>query len=710
MNVKYKPEKVAPNERSQSIYDLSDDELGDFWVSDCSQVKDLEWFFPNQTPGAKKSSSTLNWGMKLYDGSRLSDPEHAQKLCWAKIAMLTLLKDPEYGAPPAPGSMLAYQQAFKWLLSWMSEMAYFLPSELTPSVVEHYIEDLPRFILDCNEEEVLTISTTSRALDALAVLWQQRKQLKRFGIESLQSDPFFQKGVATVAEDISGQGVGWIPPLPDEVAIPIFNKAFWFVRVPAEDILKLVEAHEVRTGESADVRSKRIRRRILSFNFAHDESNGGRWHKSIADIIPKRASYDFTPTLTVKHLVRNLVGACAILLGGLSGMRISEMCGLEVGIDPKTKLPTNVRIETGASGLYEWFVLKSVEAKGNKGILVEVEWVLGMRLAGSNEIPPAVHVLQLLNRLFSIWRETAGCTKLLLQCCQKNSLAVPGNALAGIPADELRMTMKDFVANWVDLSNLPDESRHKTSDNDLIPWRETKGRILSTYMLRKTWASFTLAVNPRLLRAIQMQFHHLRSAVTEVSYIGSNPLLVESLDSVARQKRNMWIYEMATGQLAASGRMGKQLYEASKHLHAHWTNLPTAERWKRIARWADGNEINFFFADHSTCNPMLRSEMRCQDVAKTPIWLRVRPNFRTREPGLCAGCACAIVDQSHEPFWANRYVQHKVAIWRAEQLGTTGQFKVIQARAEQAKRFLASFGTDLAPLDILVRQQVEGAS
>jgi hypothetical protein len=401
----------------------------------------------------------------------------------------------------------------------------------------------------------------------------------------------------------------------------------------------------------------------------------------------------------IRELFEAVRDACAITVQGCSGMRMSELLGIVAGVDASTGLPSGVRLEDSITGQYEWFVIRTELSKTVEGGTRQVDWVLGMRPKGSDELPPAVRAIIVLNDLFKPWRAMAKTDRLFLSLHSGHTLPQMATELGPMTNDVCLRNMKSFLRNWVDLTHLPDEGPHGVMVHDLAAWKESKGSIFKSHMLRKSWAAFTLAVDPRLLPAIQMQFHHLSLAMTEGGYIGNNPLLVESLDSVGVQKRNLMLFEMVTGTAAVAGRMGEQLEEATQGLRREVAGLPPSASWKHVASWADANEIKLFFSAHATCCPTKVSEMRCNDAAGTPVWIRKEPNFAFREPTLCAGCACAVMDRSHQPFWAERYVSSVLAVRKAESLGITGQLRVIQERAIQAKKVLRKFGADIEGLD-----------
>lgn len=636
--------------RTKKIHELLPTELSEYWVTEYSQFKDLKWYFINPTPGSSKTTGTINWGMKLRDGSHLMDDQHGLRLHWAKILMLTLLIVPAKGKKPAPGAMRSFQAAFRWILSWMSEQGLQRPCELTPDVIDHYVSDLPRYIAEQRDDEEIGQSSANEALKILPHLWDQRLYLSKMGIKSLVSHPFRGQTKNKIASAIATKANGWIKPIPDEVAIPIFNKAAWFLGKPAEDIIRLLDVvrdplagkiirvsrgrgttRSQKAGEAQLARLARTHRFLDTFKFSIVPGEDSPWHKPFPQYQDDNGGNKNDRLIRIWELFESVKAAAAFIVIGTSGIRISEFMGIKAGIDPSTGIPLGVRIEISATGLYEWFVIRSIMSKTVEGLPREVDWVLGMRPRGSQELPLAVQALLILNQIHEPWQNNAKTDRLILSMRSRGGiLPLRSAALGGRQSQRMLDSMKLFISRWIDLSNLPDESVHKTEDNDLVPWRKTEGTIFTTHMLRKSWAAYALACDSRLLPAIQMQFHHLSLAMTEGGYIGRNPLLIESLDSVSRQKRNSMIYELVTGHSALAGRMGEQLEQATMSLRAEVADLPTSEKWRKVIAWADTNDLELFFSAHATCCPTRTSEMRCQDEARTPIWIRKSPNTATR--------------------------------------------------------------------------------
>lgn len=724
-NTHYLESAAEPPEK-RKVHELNDEELGLYRLSRNSQFKDVVWSFTNSTPGARKGDSDLNWEIDLFDGSRLTDRQHIERIRWAKILTLTLFVLPTKGRTPAPGSAPGLRHEFKWILSWMSEHGYYSPCELTPSVIQQYIEELHHFIIRYGSDEEVSVSTAIRALAPLMRLWDQRFALEKMGIKSLTSHPFEGKGAHAIAKEIATKAQGWIKPIPDEVAIPLLNKAAWFIETPANDVIRLLDVVRDpsagvtvpikrgqhvsmrKTGEGKSSRLRRAQKFMDRFQFSTSPGDENPWHESLEDKSENTSDHSTRKMERVRELWESVRDAAAIVIQSTSGMRISELLGIQAGIDGETGLPRNVRLEQSPTGLYEWFVLRSVLSKTEEGLPREVDWVLGMRPTGSIQMPLAVRALHVLNKIYEPWREQAQSEYLFLSKGLGKMLPLASASLRAMSNDTLNVTIKRFIERWIDLSGLPDESKHKSEDKDLVPWRESKGSIFSTHMLRKTWAQFTLACDPRLLPVIQMQFHHLSLAMTEGGYIGRNPLLIEALDSVSLQKRNLMLFESLTGKTLLAGRMGEQLEQEMARLRVSVGDLSTSQKWRSTVEWGDSHNLQMFFSAHATCCPTRTSEMRCHDAARTPVWIRKEPNSATREPSLCAGCACAVMDKSHEPFWSDRYVDSEVTIKAARPAEIEqGYFREIRFRADQARSILKKFGADLEELDARVRLSLD---
>lgn len=714
------PEKLGNKfSHQRHLWLMGDDELQSLQVTKYSLFSDVVWRRGTKVPGQKESSSMLNWGMVLHDGSTLNSPQHVVRLDWARKLTALLLHHPSDGVVPAESTMIDLQIGFKWLLSWMVQHGYHLPEQLTEPVVDQYLADLPGYIADVSDEDEFSPSVVFRALKVLRLLWTERSSLARWGIPTLTVNPFYEHGLNYFAKRIATKAQGWIPPLPDEVAVPLFNKAEWFLGGPAEDVIHLVEQVVNGTFESQGTVSngigsqeigenlseqalnlRRVRRsnRFLErFQFRTLQGDDGPWHGPLGSDGDKARSE--LPLARLRILFDAIRDACAILIQGTSGMRISELLGIEAGFNQVTGLPTGVRIESSATGLYEIFLIRSVLSKTEVGLPREVDWLLGIRPIGSTEEPIPVRALRLLNRLHAPFRASATTTRLILQSRVGETLPLKDTALGAMNSDKQRDAMKRFIARWVDLAALPNESKHKTADNDLVPWRDLKGSVFKTHMLRKTWAQFVFAVHPELMPAISLQFHHLTMAMSDGGYIGNNPLIVQSFDEVHQQQQVALLFETVMGRRVLAGKMGEHVEKQIGPLAEEVRNLPTSEAYRRVVRYCDDNDLKIFFSPHGKCMPIARSAMRCHEEAGSSALVRLGPNPATRQASLCVGCDCFVLDVEHASFWKARYVENETAYRFAERSGNAQNFSVIKARAQTAGKLLKKLGISLEVLD-----------
>jgi len=226
-------------------------------------------------------------------------------------------------------------------------------------------------------------------------------------------------------------------------------------------------------------------------------------------------------------------------------------------------------------------------------------------------------------------------------------------------------------------------------------------------MLRKSWAQFMFAVDSSLMPAIQLQFHHLSMAMTDSGYIGSNMSLLNDMDSVATQARNLMILESVLGRNPLAGRMGEELEQATQKLAEQVKGLPTSDAYKEVVKFCEHAQLPIFFSPHGACMPLNTHEMRCQDEAGTSLLLRKQPNSRTRQPSLCAGCGCFVLDTRHADFWAARYLDNWLSYKRVERSGDVSGYKVIKERAEQAGKLLKKIGVKVVQMDRQIKKTLE---
>ncbi|MHB1751421.1 MAG: integrase [Acidiferrobacter sp.] len=692
-------------------------ELDEVWVSSRSRWRDALWWLDNPSIGQRPLASKVTWDMKLPDGRNLLDPEHSQLLGWLRRFVWSLFVDPRDKAKAyktGNGGMLT--QGLRVVVPWMVERGQMWPKDVNKEFVAAFIDDLPSIVaVEVDDEEVIREGAAYMPLKIIDLLWRQRLALGEAGISPMPERPWLdEKGANSIAKRIITEARGWIRPLPDEVAIPLMNKAAWFLGAPAEDVLRLrekiekvyrpIETPNEKLWRLHQARRKRMDAALSDYAFSIIDGESASWHEPLTSCQAKSGRESYA-SRRVRQLVATVAGAACITIQSSTGMRASEICALRAGTCPDTGLPRGVRIVETASGLNEAFVLRS-ELTKEEEVPRDVDWLLGMRPKSSDEIPLPVRAMQVLDRLFAHERKLAKTDRLLITTKSGVDLAVNETQISLFNTPRLNRFIKNFIQRWVDLSDLPDESAHRITRNDLIPWRESKGRIIRPHQFRKTYAQFALSIDPRLLPAVQRQYHHVAMAITEGGYWGRNRIQIEPINAMAAQLTAMQMYEMVTGRTKVAGKMGAQLEEGIDEVRKLVEGVDMEVGWRRVMRFVRDNSLHMWFAPHGNCFPMDPGAMGCHKAAGTrPIGVPF-PNFTTREPSLCAGCDCFILDLRHVGFWQERYITNAAAHRQAEARGQGGMFRVAAMRAAVAKKLLERLGINTAPLDLCVEREI----
>ena len=699
-----------------------DADLPEAWVSTTSQWKSRTWDLDNPTNGAKASGSRIIWDIELHNGHNLLDATHGALLDWLRRFVWSLFAAPCGNAVALkPGSAGVVSAGLARLVPWLVENSIRLPKELDRAALDIYRQDLPSLMAasadDLNDDLDDTAIGQSMAYSALSIvykLWQQRQAFLDCGIEPMPDRPWPEmQGANTLAKEIATEAKGWIQPLPDEIAVPLINRATWFLGTCAEDVIRLQEAlmeayhrppgaHGNGPGVSTPARSYRQRSACADFSFSVPAGDSVPWHPPL--LRKKIDDSSQSSLLRSLQLVKRVQAAAMLDIQWSTGMRASELCGLSAGVDLKTGLPSSVEVRVSASGLNEEFILRGELSKMEE-VPREVPWRLGMRPLGSEELPIAVRALLVLDRLLAPYRDLFRTDRLLVSLTSKNGLPKTSDGVGRMTCQQINNLYRDFIAEWVDLSQIPDESEHRIAPGDLVKWRESKGRIITSHQLRKTYAQYVLAVEPRLLPAVKRQFHHMSLAMTERGYWGNNIRQIEPIHAVAAQQTAMLMYELATGRTKVAGKMGVQLEEHIADLSQRLSGMGIERGWREAVRWVRSNGLHITFGAHGGCLPLRPSKMECWKRASERPLGSSAPNYDTREPGVCAGCSCFWMDARHVPFWEIRYVENEVAYREGIARGDEPSFRRIRDRAAQARAFLLHVGADVKLLDQRVHEE-----
>lgn len=689
-------------------------------ISRHSRFGDDIWHMDHDTPGQQRSSATIRWNFVVGKGGSFSDDEYSDLRLSLKVFAASLFLDPRDARALSGGSANHTATAIRFLVTWMVRNGYRHLYELSAAASREYLQDLIETYLsehdttpeDIQEEISADDGVGEGALRPLVQiwtnLWRQRAALSDAGIRPLPEEPFDGKSAKSIALDLATKVAGWIPPIPDEVALPIMTAAVRMIGVPAEDVIRLDQKYSdclVRVERCTTTHQRRVlgkvitgfqfsccpgeilpwRQPLRSEPFAQSLVNG-TWRSSRRDV-----------HLGLRKMVENVLAACVLVLQSHAGIRINEVCGLRSGIDPATGFPSCVELRISKSGLHELFILHGKLSKMHSPA-IDAEWLIGSRPRGSDHLPAPVRAIQVLERLLHRLRKRAQDGRvrnhLLLSFSAPTGYPRNGKCIGPMSIATLLHHQREFIGTFVDFASIPISSVDKTQD--LSPFIRTRGACIRSHSWRKNFALYVFRVDSRMIPAIAQQFHHLSLAMTSEGYLGNDPTLIEAMDSVRTQQTARFFYEMARGVRPATGRLIKLIDEHSKELQAIIAGLNERDGMLRMQRWIIDRDLRIWFSSHGKCFlPLAPMEARCHQAAGTLHWSNRMPNHSFQTPDRCLGCQLFAIDGDNADFWIRRYLENQTAWEMARDAGLQVDYRISRERALQSAAILRAIGVGL---------------
>lgn len=651
-------------------------------VSTRSQWADSVWYMDPDKPGQEVHKWSLRWDIEMDDGMLLTDPQWAVLLEDVKKFVWSLFSDSRSGPVLATSNCPLIRHGLSKILPWMAKNSYKNFAELDVDASWEFYQSLVDGLRDKHGEE-LKASTIEPSLRIWALLYRQTDALIEAGVPSLPGEPFDGETPNALADKVATAANGWIEPFPDEVALPLLGSAFRMLGEPAKDIIKLQEGYllERQKPKKRGFSSSEV---LRNFHFSTLPGESSSWRQPIGEHpdLSWETKEPITSELAVlRSLIYDLTGACLTVVQGTTGMRISELACLRGGVDLSTGLPCCVSIKPSKSGLNEIFYIRSQTIKIHEGS--EMEWVLGLRPAGSQIEPPAVLALRTLDALFKPWRELSGLPQLICQLGAAMALPKTAEGVTAVDTVMLRTMIKSFAWRQGSLSSLPDLIKTSTGLVDISSYKTGEG--IKPHQWRKTFALYVLRTDSKMLPAISQHFKHLSLAMTEQGYIGNDPELLDAIESVRRQRTVQFFLEQSQGKVAIAGGMAELVSEHRDYLASIAGSGELEDKKKNIEAWVIENDLRIWFADHGKCLLALKpGESKCHKSAGTDPWFKPAPNIPQRHTQQCMGCKCLAIDGEHLPFWKERLKANEDVLAAAGE-DTRGEYRVARERVRQAK-------------------------
>ncbi|RYH67975.1 MAG: hypothetical protein EON54_03300 [Alcaligenaceae bacterium] len=643
---------------------LGTENFESFKVSEKSNFFDRTWILDGLSIGAKKSLASFHWKIELAPDTFLTDPAFNLLLTSAKWLMWGLYSTP-YAQPPLETTTLttSFRAKLIHLLRWMVNNGITDFGGLDAFACDEFLTDALDDLTDGSEGELSSEVSDGQIryrIDVLYMVSRQGPTLRDHGMPYMPDEPFSGKTANDIAVASASVENGCIRPYPDEVALPIMNRAAQYLYEPAEDMLKLMEEIVAIKATGSGKRNKSIAQACkdaaFRFEFSTIAGESTPWTARL-DEKPVPAGLTGIPTTTwdgkLGALLTMIKGAALTTLMGDTGMRVSEFSAMDGNADHHTGWPSCVRIARSRDGLYEIFYVDSRGIKVYKG--QKLSWPIGGRPVGTDFIPPPVRAIQVLNRLFMPWR-TADCPALFLNIPAVRGFASPFATAERATSSLLRTWMKEFVLRSQVLNHLPNSKKTPTGMLDFSGFKS--GAWVRTASWRTTFASHILKIDPEAIPQLKQHFKHLSVLMTEEKYIGNDPSFIESLDSARQHATVSFLLGMAGGAPIAGG-MAKLVLEGLPEIKR--TIADGGEDALRL--WVVDKDLRIWFDTHGMCFMNLKpSEARCHRLAGTKAWLRSAPNFSLRTPELCTGCACFAVSSKYLDFWEKRLAANEAFI------------------------------------------------
>ncbi|WP_265946245.1 hypothetical protein [Dechloromonas sp. A34] len=673
---------------------LPDTERALAQVSSRSLWHDDKWWFDNIKIGLPDRDSMFDWSLRMDGDSTLLSPQWSPLLEDCRKLVWSLLTDARSGKGFDPVTLSGgFRQQLSKLLRWMAVSGYESFSQLDTEASWEFHDHLLGLLRTKKSGDVAS-GSFQFALQILSTIYRQSAALSEANVAPMPESPYDGGSICKVAKTAATIENGWIEPLPDCVALRVLGQCMRWMGTPLDDVIRLRDLY-LSLEVSKDVGVRAVETALSEFRFSVIPGESEPWRDRLgteADYSRSTGEVRTRLDAAVRALVGHASSACVTQIQGTTGIRISEVAALRSGIDEATGLPSCVSIQKSKTGLNELFFLNSQVTKIHEGSMMN--WVLGMRPVGSSYLPPAVTALLGLERLFEPWRTGSDLPWLLVTPGGRLSLSRQLDMTSPATRRQIAKQMKNFVGTYGGLADLPDILRTASGSIDITPYKSGEG--MRTHQWRKTFALYILRTDPNMLPAISQHFKHISLAMTEEGYIGNDPELLDSIESVRRQRTVKFLLEQANSSTVIAGGMADLVREHRAQLRAVIGNSDDGTAFQKMEAWVTEGDLRIWFADHGKCFMSLTpGESRCHTMGQTNPWIKGEPNYAQRNPTVCSGCKCFAVDHEHLDFWQARY-QKNASILKAAGKDHFKEFTVARERMRQSASILHTLGVPVA--------------
>jgi integrase len=598
-------------------------------LSEFSSWNDDTWSFKGSTAGQRRGRSLINWRFTLPNGSLSTDPCNAQLLeAWKRIVW-RLYADPGDGLRRKWENLSTISGSIRYLTRWMVKNDLTHVTALTPGLVADYLDDLTMDkTRGGKDDDGLTSLSLAKYIQVLDYIWWARDDLVALGFPPMTAHPLAGKTVPSICNQLTKKVIGSIPALEDNEFIAVVNAAWEYIETSAEVLVYAnneMASHRTRNATTPQGNLKKFVQKSV---------------RQLAQSVESGINLN-----ALRQRIDDLRTACAIIIQATTGMRVSELVGLEVNQYTGTQsLPDCVEVKRTEDDYYEIFLLRGWLYKGALP-RKETRWVAGLRPTGSDYLPPPVQAARILAALDDGWRRDLECKTLYLNFPFTRGFPIQkSNSVAGATTGLASRHQKTWIKQRVGL--------------------QTR---FTTHMWRKTFAQYMVRTAPGMLPLISDHFKHLTQAVTEHGYLNAKTGDQELNDLVRAERARFAakvMAEIATGQRAVVGPKAQWLNQEVSTILKRLDNRSSQDRAVDIEEIVRENGFKLWDSDWGYCVFAPEGAKCHRKNGVLGAWARRTPNFAERSPPRCVECPHFAVAPEHEPFWRQRLEENRTK-WEA---------------------------------------------
>jgi len=271
------------------------------------------WQFTSTVPGVGSYARRIDWKLKLQDGSLLTDVRHSKLLSTCKMLLWSMRVVPSRRKRPSDSSLIRTATYLLLLVEWLATESISSVDDVTPAVARRYTAYCRS--LSGRDHDSLANDSLRKRLEPLLLLFEFRAKLP----ERMPAHPFGGNPLSAICGKSTTRKP--IPPVPQEVLLPLLDGAVSWMRAGKEIIARYDKYLQIYAGALTAGYSRASARYE-----ALDAVNTMRQKDNVPKGCPQPRG-----AREIFFAYEMLVAACAIICLACSGIRMSELLSIREG-------------------------------------------------------------------------------------------------------------------------------------------------------------------------------------------------------------------------------------------------------------------------------------------------------------------------------------------------------------------------------------------